>query len=498
MKPIFLTAPTAFGLCTLLMGCNEPLGNQTIEDALGVWHAPAYGNVYVISQEAMASYTMQQFHLSSEYCVPGVRKENLSLAVLSEQLRPSKNGNQLEVIEPGQAHVPGVLHDRLENLPALCSDGLQPIKGQPGYHFNPELDFELFWQTLNEHYLDFQLSGTDWGAVYELGIQALPDIEDEEDLFELFSYMIEPLEDGHNILLRGDLSLGARALLASGETEDVYSISRKPDLEDRLVAEFLELNDLASIETEQVLEAAEEYVEAELELTFGNIASYSHSDIKSLYDEAFVWFTTDENIGYLMINSMSNYGDALFDVKTDASLAADAIDQVLSDFRDVDSLIIDLRINDGGDDEVSARLLQRFLPSPTLAYSKQARLGNDRTPLAEVYLSPAGPNQYLGPIVVLTSSATVSAGEIFTLGIRDLPNVTIIGEATAGELSNILEKRVTSDIAFGLSNEFYFSAKGVWFERSGIPVNIEVPFATKDQRQMMIDLGIETAIDNLM
>ncbi len=499
MKSIFLSGPVIVCFSILLMGCNERPSNLTAEDVLGVWYAPAYGNVYVISQEAMASYTTQLFHLSSEYCVPGVRTESLSLSGLSERLIPKIDENQLEIFEPGQIHVPGVRYDRLEGLPALCdTSSILRVKGQPNYRFNPSLDFEIFWQTLNEHYLDFRLSGTDWESVYQLGTQALPDIESEEDLFELFANMLEPLEDSHNILLHGDLRFGARALLASGEFDEVYSASHKPDFEDRLVEEFLELEGLTSIESEQDLEAAEEYVDAQAELTFDTIVSYAQSDISSLYDDAFVWFTTEENIGYLMINSMSDYGDSAFDVQADAALAADAIDHVLLDFRDVSGLIIDLRINDGGDDEVSARLLQRFLPSPTWVYSKQARLDDGRTPLIDVYLSPAGQHQYLGPVAVLTSSGTVSAGEIFTLGIRDLPNVTIIGEPTAGTLSNILEKRVTSNIAFGLSNEYYFSAQGEWFERSGIPVDIEVPFASKDQRQKTIDLGIEAAMDEIM
>lgn len=80
---------------------------------------------------------------------------------------------------------------------------------------------------------------------------------------------------------------------------------------------------------------------------------------------------------------------------------------------------------------------------------------------------------------------------------RNLPNVTIVGEPSAGRLSNELPSRVTSDIAFSLSNEFYISPIGEWFERIGVPVDHSAPFWTQELLAQGKDAGIEKAIQLL-
>jgi len=140
----------------------------------------------------------------------------------------------------------------------------------------------------------------------------------------------------------------------------------------------------------------------------------------------------------------------------------------MADIQDTEGLIIDLRFNSGGEDEV-----------------------------IEVLINPAGDSQYLAPVVLLTSTTTGSAAEVFVLSMRNLPNVTIIGESTAGRFSNQLVSRVTSDIAFSLSNEFYFSPAGEWFERVGIPVDQTVPFYTREILDQGRNAGVEIAIELL-
>lgn len=109
--------------------------------------------------------------------------------------------------------------------------------------------------------------------------------------------------------------------------------------------------------------------------------------IRSAADDNFVWFITEENIDYVYIDSMDDFGD-------------------------------------------------------------------------EVYLEPDGERSFLGPVAVLTSGSTGSAAEVFVMAMRTLPNVALIGEPTLGTLSDILDSRVTSDIAFGFSNEYYISTDG--------------------------------------
>jgi C-terminal processing protease CtpA/Prc len=116
----------------------------------------------------------------------------------------------------------------------------------------------------------------------------------------------------------------------------------------------------------------------------------------------------------------------------------------------------------------------------------------------DINIAPRSEINYLGPIVVLISASTVSAAETFTMIMDEMPNVTLIGETTHGAFSNVLEWTLPNGFNIGMSNEFYLTPDGVWYEGTGIPVDIEVPFFTREQREQGVDLGIETAAAHLL
>ena len=80
---------------------------------------------------------------------------------------------------------------------------------------------------------------------------------------------------------------------------------------------------------------------------------------------------------------------------------------------------------------------------------------------------------------------------------RELPNVTIIGDATQGVFSDVMTWQLPNGFEIGLSNEFYLSTDGDWFEGQGVPVDIEVPFFTRENREQEVDAGIEAAVAHL-
>lgn len=306
--------------------------------------------------------------------------------------------------------------------------------------------------------------------------------------------MITPLQDGHNVIVRGDLSNGVFDLLDSDAEYDEFSVFFKADYVDNIRSEYASINGLTLPLEDSQQPAFETYLEEQASRTEEAILGYATTQVETAVDEHFVWFQLDSNIGYLFIESLAGFGDSQFDIATDSMLAETALDAALSELQDVDGLIIDLRFNSGGEDEVSLAVARRFIPSTHHAYSKQARLRNDRTALKNIFLEPSSGQQYLGPIVILTSTTTASAAEVLVLAMRDLPNVSVIGELSAGRFSNTLDARVSADIAFGLSNEFYFSSSGEWFERTGIPVSEPVPFSTLEQRNLGRDFAIERGV----
>jgi C-terminal processing protease CtpA/Prc len=94
--------------------------------------------------------------------------------------------------------------------------------------------------------------------------------------------------------------------------------------------------------------------------------------------------------------------------------------------------------------------------------------------LIEFFIEPEGVQWLNRPIIVLTSSTTLSAAEIQVLSLMTLPHVTLIGEQTYGIFSDMLLKILPNGWEFTLSNEQYLTPEGESYEQTGIPPDIVV------------------------
>ncbi len=81
----------------------------------------------------------------------------------------------------------------------------------------------------------------------------------------------------------------------------------------------------------------------------------------------------------------------------------------------------------------------------------------------------------------MTSGVTVSAAEIFALCLRALGNVTHVGQATRGSLSDNLWKRLPNGWSLSLSNEVYADADGRRWEGKGIPPQVRLEVSTAQE-----------------
>jgi len=220
-----------------------------------------------------------------------------------------------------------------------------------------------------------------------------------------------------------------------------------------------------------------------------------NSDIEVRAAGEIAWFKTNDNIGYLFIGSMSDYNEGISTIASDLAIAEATINDALKDLAGTSGLIIDARFNTGGEDQVALNFVRHFMSQSQVVFSKSFGRGAWATPKKEIVLDPQTGNSYLKPTAVLVSGDTVSAAEIFTIAMSSLPQVAIIGEPTAGALSDILAKRLTSDILFGISNETYLDVQGNNYEGVGIPADISVPFGALQEREDGYDAGVDAAID---
>jgi carboxyl-terminal processing protease len=117
------------------------------------------------------------------------------------------------------------------------------------------------------------------------------------------------------------------------------------------------------------------------------------------------------DIGYLNLLSME--GLSTLGLRDDRSVLEGALDEAIAAFQGARAVIVDVNYNLGGYDSVSQYVAGRFADSRKLAYTKVAHGARDVAP-QPFHVEPSTRARYVGPVYLLTSDVTVSAGEIFT------------------------------------------------------------------------------------
>lgn len=173
-------------------------------------------------------------------------------------------------------------------------------------------------------------------------------------------------------------------------------------------------------------------------------------------------------VGYINIVTMGAFSS---ESASDGTAELDAaLDDALTAFQGLRGVIVDVTNNRGGYDVISLRIASRFADRRRLAFEKQA-IGAT-VPFQPFHVAPSASVRYLGPVTLLTSDITVSAGETFTLAMRALPNVRHAGKRTRGALSDQLAKPLPNGWILTLPAETYRATDGHMYEGIGISPNL--------------------------
>ncbi|MFK8082121.1 MAG: S41 family peptidase [Granulosicoccus sp.] len=469
---MFKKSLIALAVCSFaLSACSDSDDNDDTTMPLsleGNWVAPAYGLALTIE-----AADFQYYQFTGQTCQTFDAPFEESYEQLSSDVQLAADGQVLLNSFFG-AKVPPVDFERQTLLPESCVSSLVANFDEDGFVDDAIRDFDIFWQNFNDYYAFFELKQVDWMQQRDIWRpEVTADISDF-DLLDILARMIEPLADGH-------------VEVASADGELDFDFGGKPTFFDTVEQEFEQLPAGSEVEID-------EYFEEQIERAFEILADSFEEDAPVIEHESgqAVWSVLPNNIGYLNLFAMAGYTDSEFPV--DQLDAVDEMfDDIIDDLADVDSMIIDLRFNGGGDDGTSARIASRFADERTLGWQKQARLGDTRLPLSDVFIEPTTRSSFLKPVVLLTSTATASAAEVFTLAMREVADARLVGEATQGIFSDILPKSLPNGITFTMSSEYYFSADGEFLEDQGVPVDVEAAFFTLEDRQNGQDTGLMAA-----
>jgi hypothetical protein len=324
---------------------------------------------------------------------------------------------------------------------------------------DPEKNFEELWETFNNRYPFFELRNVVWKKQYDIYRPKVTSKTSDDELFEIFCQMLDPLDDGHVELKAKGGGFGKKRFFTAEKKTRFYE-----EFTDEQIKQLFKT-------TEKTLVAS----------GFGPPAK----------TEAWMLhYCRSPTIGYMRILELE-------DVKKRHLTAA--LDKIARDFKDLDGFIIDIRDNPGGEDSIAIAIINRFCDSRRVAFHRITKLGpgnEDVTPRKTWYIEPQGDVQFTGPIVLLTSDSVFSGGESFALAIKQLPHVTIIGDRTNGIFSYTLDKRLPNGWEYCLSYQMYYSPDMVCYESRGVPVDIEL-FNTRADIESGVDPLITRALEVL-
>ncbi|MFQ5865287.1 MAG: S41 family peptidase [bacterium] len=418
-------------LCIHCGGDKNPVAPANEFD--GIWRSEGYGYIFEIDGSQFTWYeeTSESLIEFTEAALNGDKVTVTASTFIGDftiTLTFSLSGDKLTVDFSYPYPPKSITFNRIASLPALTRDTR-----------DPEITFEILWQTFEENYAFFELRNVDWNAQYQtFRPQVNPNTTDAE-LFDIMAAMLMPFDEDHVTLTNG---MGRW-------------VNPGPDhpLEDRVQEIF------------QII-----------------VGKYLNGNFSLEANDKFLYGKLTDKIGYLNILAMQEFSPSFNDFSAQQSALESGLDKIIQEFKDLDALVIDVRFNDGGYADFSRMITSRFADQKRLVYSKQARYGgyNDFLPLLNFYVEPAGALQFTKKIVLLTSGFTASAAEEFTLSLMPYPYVTRIGEPTNGIFSDQLLRKLPNGWGFFLSNERYFSHEGVNYEKIGIPPDIEIFMSEAD------------------
>jgi len=439
-----------------------PLQAQSVD---GVWRSQGYGDVYEIHGP-----TVKTYQVTSTTCVPGFTGQRDPATIAGREATFTHDRSEVFFIRSGGKSDHKLLHnegsasdvrlDRVPRLPAVCD---HPTPNTPGGNF------EVFTRTWGENYILFDQKKVDWAEVVRANQSKVRPETTPAELYDILVGMIEPLHDRHTYIEAPDLK---RDFSTYRPGTDRIIKGNRGEFFSKTMPALWEITNNAYLKT-PVRKWCQEKVQ------------YGH---------------VNETTGYLRIVSFSHYSDTPGFAAGLTALES-ALDEIFFD-PNLKALVIDVRINFGGEDPYGLAIASRLATRPYVAYTKVARIDsvdrNKWSPGDRSEVRPSSRPSFHGPVVELTGPMTISAGETFTQALMGrTPGVLRVGESTQGVFSDVLGRELPNGWSFGLPNEVFRTAQGTTFDGRGIPPDVIVPLFTEGDIAARRDPAMAKALELL-
>ena len=324
---------------------------------------------------------------------------------------------------------------------SLCGCGDFILGGDPKN--SPEENFEWLWRDFDRYYALFDVKGVDWQALYDRYRPQVTAETTDRELFDILTAMLTPLNDGHV------------ALIAPFEGFQSNNATR---VRDGFDADRIRMNYVQD----------REYRTGDNRIVYGRLRG---------------------EIGYIHLRSFSGGNIGAADWAADIDIALEAL-------KDAVGMVVDVRLNGGGNALNTYAIAGRFADYEQPVFQTQTRNGPGHTDFTAPKmwsLRPSGAFQYTRPTVVLTHPFSASSAELFVLMLRPYPHVTVIGSKTAGALNSNIYRELPNGWVYRISTGRLWSPEGERVDGEGLSPDIHVPFPAESAdptRDPVLDAAI--------
>jgi Peptidase family S41/Tricorn protease C1 domain len=278
--------------------------------------------------------------------------------------------------------------------------------------------FDSFWNKFDANYSYFDYKGIDW-SVLRLGFASrAKSAPTEAALVELLTLMVAPLRDVH-VTFIDPTGAELPSMVPGSPANFDAGISKQ-------------------------LLSSTDYEQATPYFGYGRL----------------------RGIGYIRINQWA-----------DSTVSSADLDAALAHFKGDPNLIVDVRMNRGGDDSLAYKFAARFNTANRIVGYFKVRNGQahaDFDPEVARILGVRGPFQFTGRVLVLAGRSSFSANESFISAMRELPDVTIVGDTTGGGSGDPQTFDLGGGYRYTVSRWIEYTADRRVIEWNGIPPDLFV------------------------
>ena len=318
-----------------------------------------------------------------------------------------------------------------------CDDSI--LGDNPGS--TPIEIFDQVWTDFDVTYSHFPLKNVDWDSVYSAYRPRITNQMSDGELFDQIGSMLNALEDGHVNLF------GMRRSTSYTGWFTAYPKNYYP--------EIIEERYLASQSESPVF-------------TYGTLRTADY--------------------GYIHISTFGGY-------RQDFEIFGD----ILSQFKDRDGLIVDVRNNSGGSTNNSETVIRYFAESDPVFSFVRYKNGpghNDFTDWKAQRLNPGESPVYSKPVVILTNRRCYSTTESFILSMRVLSNITVAGDTTGGGAGNPIFRELANGWTYRVPRWQQVTVDLRQYEGTGLFPDIPT-WTTSDDSANGRDAILEAAVNYL-